>query len=102
MSSAHLLPSLLAGRQLLGDANPALLAWAGGQWEAWLQSQRSDAPDPSKPRLFAVAVLSCAEDLPLHIGLMQLLADTNFRCSVLLSVPTQELARIVGAKARRE
>jgi hypothetical protein len=101
MSEARLLTRLLAARRLLATANPALLAWASEQWEAWLLSQRSDPPNPSKPRLFAVATLSCLEDLSLHVGLMQLLAEPSFRCTVLLSVPTQEVARIIGAQARR-
>src|SRR5918993_3137514 len=102
MSETRLLTRLLAGRQILASANPVLLAWARERWNAWLLSQRSDPPDPTKPRLFVVAALSCVEDLPLHVGLMQLLATPSFRCTVLLSVPTQKVARIVGAQARRE
>lgn len=102
MTGGRLLAALLSGRQIVGRTNPRLLDWAGERWHAWLHSQRTDPPDRSKPQLFAVATLTCVEDLHLHVGLMQLLADPQFRCTVVLTAPTEEMARILGSQARRE
>ena len=102
MNGALLLTSMLAGRRILGTANPELLAWTSERWDSWLAGQRSGAPDPSKQRLIAVAEVTCVEDLKLHVGLMQLLADARFRCTVLLSAPTEQAASILAAQARRE
>lgn len=49
-----------------------------------------------------VAELTCLEDLPLHIGLIQLLVAHGSRCRVLLSLPTDEMANLVRERARRE
>jgi hypothetical protein len=42
------------------------------------------------------------EDLPLHIGLMQLLSLPELRCTPVLSLPTEEAARLLRARARRD
>jgi hypothetical protein len=101
MTKERFLSAMLAARSVVGTANPTLLNWAGERWTAWLHSQRSDPPDVSKPRAFIVAALTCVEDLPLHVGLMQVLASGLFRCNVTLTVATPDLVRLLGAQARR-
>jgi hypothetical protein len=46
--------------------------------------------------------LTCLDDLPLHVGLMELLADEMLQCRLVLRLPTQEAVRLARARARRE
>jgi hypothetical protein len=101
MNSSALITGLLAARTLMADEHIDLFNWCGEQWKRWLESQRS--PDNSGASgLLVVAVLSCLEDLLLHVGVMQLLASDGFRCALILTFPTPEMTRLAQAKARRE
>jgi hypothetical protein len=97
-----LIAEMLSARHLVRTANPDLVAWSSGQWRAWLAAQRNAWTDMSQPRLIVAAALTCIEDLPLHVGLMQLLALRNVRCRVILSVPSDATGRLVRAQARRD
>ena len=101
MSGDPLLAGLLAARRVLEKSNPELLDWAAGQWTQWLQSQGSIGVDELRA-IVAVAALTGIEDLPLHVGLMQLLASPGLRCTVILTFPTGAMTRLAAAKARRE
>lgn len=93
---------MVAARQLLRARNPALLARGVEQWDAWIAGQRRQAMDAGQPRLILVAALTCIDDLPLHAGLLQLLATKDVRCRVVFSMPTQAAAKLLRAQARRE
>ena len=102
MSDDALIAALLAARQVVRRDNPDLFLWCNRQWDSWLRSQQAVAPDLSNPALLAVAALTCIEDLPLHVALMQLIALPGVRCDIVLSLPSEEMARIVRAHARRD
>lgn len=101
MSALTLIEAMLAGRRTLELANPQLLAASSRRWDLWLQSQRFDRADLSRRQIVVVAEITCIEDVPLHVGLMHLLSLQDWRCEVVLSLPTDEMARIVRAQARR-
>ena len=102
MSEERFLSAMLAWRQYLASANPSLATAVREEWNRWLTEQRAEPPNLSKPQLIVVAQLSCSEDLMAHVGLAQLLALQNVRCSVVLSFPTAPMMRIAQAQARRE
>lgn len=97
-----MIPGMLAARHALGGANPKLLEAARNRWSNWLRLQRGDDGPAMEPRLFVAASLTCADDIFLHVGLMQLLGLPGVRCTVMLSLPTPLSARLLQAKARRE
>ena len=101
MNVDPLLAGLLAARRVLERSNPELLQWATRQWTRWLQSQGSIRVDEQRA-VVAVAALAGLEDLPLHVGLMQLLASPGLRCTVIFAFPTGAMTRLAAAKARRE
>lgn len=101
MSGEPFLSQMLAWRRMVGS-KPELVEAVREEWDRWLLWQRTNPPDVSKPQLVVVADLSCAEDLNAHIGLAQLLALGSVRCAVVLSFPTDAMAQIVRAKARRD
>ena len=102
MINEPLISRMLAARHALRRTNPELLSWSRGQWDAWLRTQRGLSSQQTQSPLLAVATLTCLEDLPLHVGLMQLLAMGASRCTVVLTLPTDATARIARARARRE
>ena len=97
-----MIPGMLAARHALGGANPKLLEAARNRWSNWIRLQRGDDGPAMEPRLFVAASLTCADDIFLHVGLMQLLGLPGVRCTVMLSLPTPLSARLLQAKARRE
>jgi len=92
---------LLAARSALAKSNPLLLEWSGQAWENWLRLQRNADAGGGRP-IGIVVSLSCLDDLPLNVGLMQLLAMRGLACSVILAFPTNAAASIARARARRE
>jgi hypothetical protein len=102
MNEEQFLSIMLVWRQSLASANPGLVAAVRDEWDRWLAEQRAQPPNASRPQLIVVANLSCSEDLTAHVGLAQLLAMQNVRCSVILSFPTAPMMRIAQAQARRE
>lgn len=101
MTTEPSVSALLVARAVLANVNPDLLAWTAGAWDGWVRTQR----DPGRAyaeQLVAIVHLSTLEDLPLHVGLMQLLALHDVHCSVVLALPTDSAARITSARARRE
>ena len=92
----------LAARRLLRRRNPGVLAWSERQWRTWLSSEAGARPTPESWPMLIVAALSCMDDLPLHVGVMQLLGLPGLRCTLVLSLPTEAIARLVRAQARRE
>jgi hypothetical protein len=101
MSSDMQLAALIAGRRALESSNPRLLGWATRHWLNWLDEQRSVEHD-QKPAVVAVASLSRLEDIPLHVGLIQLLASAGLSSAVVLAFPTAAMTRLAAARARRE
>ncbi len=102
MSCDELLTIVLAGREILGRSNPALLEWNSQAWRAWCtQDHCPPDPQPASPVL-AVAALTCLDDLCLHSGLMQLLQLPGVRANVILVFPTEAALRIARAEAWRE
>jgi hypothetical protein len=101
MTADLLLASLNAGRHALARSNPELLEWTTRSWDAWLRVQRTPT-EARRPRLLVVATLSCVEDLSLHAGVMQLLASPALQCTLVLAFPTDAMARLVRARARRD
>src|SRR3982751_4136017 len=102
MTSHPLIAYMLAARRSVRRENSDLLGWTERQWQAWLRAQRSAQEPLFGPRILIVAAISCIEDLPLHVGLMQLLSNRTFQCTVALSLPSDEMIRLVRAQARRE
>lgn len=102
MSQAGFIAGMLAGRTALRRTNPDLLAWSHLQWELWIKAQHSYRADLADTPMLAVASLSCLEDLPLHIGLMQLIGIPDNHVALVLSLPTEEAARLARAQARRD
>jgi hypothetical protein len=102
VNSNYSLSAVLAARQLLRARNPELLAWSARQWDAWLSSQRRAGSDAGKCRVIIVVALTCLEDLPLHIGLLQLLALDGVRSEVIFRASTEAAANLLRAQARRQ
>lgn len=101
MTSISQLAAMFATRQLFGQANPSLLAWSEGAWNAWLKLQRNADVRASQP-LVLVANLCSLDDLVLHIGVKQLLSIPSVAFSVILVFPTEAATRLAKAQARRE
>ena len=101
MSPDRQLAALIAARHVLESSNPKLLAWTTKHWQRWLDAQRSTELE-QKPQLVAVAALSRLKDISLHAGLMQLLANPGLSCTVVLAFPTEAMARLAAARARRD
>jgi hypothetical protein len=101
MTTEPSVSALLGARAIAAKVNPNLLAWTAGAWEGWVRSQR-DARRSCAQQLVAVVKLSALEDLPLHVGLMQLLAMQDVHCRIVLALPTDFAARIASARARRQ
>jgi hypothetical protein len=93
---------MLAARRSLGRANPDLMAWSERQWQAWLRNRQRSQAAQAGPGILIVAALSCIDDVGLHVGLMQLLSIASVRCTVVLSLPTEEMALLAEVQARRE
>jgi hypothetical protein len=91
----------IAARRALESSNPRLLAWATRHWLDWLDEQRS-VEHEQKPAVVAVAALSRLEDIPLQVGLIQLLASPGLSSTVVLVFPTEAMTRLAAARARRE
>ena len=101
MSQEDAHATLLAARCALTKSNPGLLDWSTRVWENWLRKQRSPDTGSGRP-VAAIVFLSCLEDLPTNVGLMQLLALPGLACSVVLAFPTNASASIARSQARRE
>jgi hypothetical protein len=98
--SAHApIAAMLAARHALERSNPELLAWSRAQWQTWLQKEQRETGTASA---VAVARLTCLEDLPCHVGLMRILAGAAIRPPLVLTFPTEEMARLARSQARRE
>ena len=102
MSAHSTIAAMIGARRLVRCVNPELWTWGRRRWERWLDSQRNAPTDLKKFPVLAVVALTCTEDLALHIGLLQLLNIPSLRCTVVLSLPTEEMARLTRARARRE
>src|SRR5256885_7552354 len=100
MSAHTLAAAMLAGRHVLERTNPGLLAWTRRQWNDWLRAERNGHTGTVAPTATIVASLSTLHDLDLHVAVMQLLRIRWLRCTLVLSLPTQELTRIVRAQSR--
>ena len=100
MKGDSLSSRMLAWRKLLGGS-PALREAIAQEWDRWTLWQRTQPPDVSKPQLVIIADLSCTEDLEAHLGLAQLLAHPDIRCTVVLAFPTEALAQIALGEGRR-
>src|SRR4051812_21482480 len=98
------LAGMVAARELLGNFGTDLLGWAAARWETWLELQRSvqERRELAGTELVAVAAITCLEDLPLHVGLMQLISIPSLHCTVVLVLPNEETVRLAEARARRE
>ena len=88
-----------AARKALGQSSAELLAWSTRRWESWLDAQRDVSTPPAE--LIAVARLTCLDDLPLHIGLMQLLKTSGLGVAIVLTFPSSEMLALGRAQARR-
>jgi len=102
MIARWLIPAMLAARRTARQANPGLDAAMRACWNVWLRSQRRADAVATVPQLTIFVALSCADDLFLHVGLMQLLNLSTIRCSVVFILPTSKAARLVEMQARRE
>lgn len=102
MTASGAVSAMLAVRVALRRANPDLLAWSERQWQAWLETRRTERPDVGKPPVIAIASLTCLDDLFVHVRLMQLLADTSKRVALVVAFPTEEAARLARAQARAD
>ena len=101
MSSDPSLAASFTARRVLTNSNPNLSRWSSETWQAWLRAQRN-ADLISSSRLLVIVRLTCLEDLPLHVGLMQLTATPGLGCTVVLTFPTEEMTRLATARARRD
>lgn len=101
MKADRLSSQMLGWRKLVGG-KPDMLAAIAEEWDRWVQSQRTEGPDVSKPEVIVIAQLSCVADLQAHLALAQLLALRGIRCAVVLAFPSEALALIAAGEARRE
>lgn len=101
MSNVVFAAGMLAWRRALASCHPEIAAAVPAEWDNWLQLQRTQPPEVSKPLLVTLAHLSCIEDVKAQVGLVQMLAFGGVRCAVVLSLPTAALTRIGRAQARR-
>lgn len=101
MSDVARVAATAAMRRVATQKNPELLKWARSRWGVWLNRQREFSLQPSDASLIASAAIACLADLDVHIGLMQLLT-TELTLKLILSLPTEEAARIARAQARRD
>jgi len=102
LSETSFVSAMLAARQSLRRRNMRVQAWGRKQWDNWIATQQRVRPQPNSRKVLAVAAVSCLEDLPVHVGLLQLLGIAGIRCSVILSLPTPDMARLTKARARRD
>jgi hypothetical protein len=101
MKGDQLASDMLCFRKLLGS-RPELLAAIAEELDRWVQSQRTETPDVSKPQVIVVLQLSCVADIAAHVAFAQLLALSRIRCAVVLAFPTEALALVAAGQARRE
>lgn len=92
---------MLSIRRLLQARNPELIAWGAQRWQTWLLNQRDIRKVEPGRRLIVQAALTCLQDLPLHVALMQLLTIAT-RLTLVLTLPTKAAAQLLQAQARRE
>ena len=102
MSNEGFAAGMLAWRRALRSHQPEIAAAVGAAWEKWLQLQRQEPADVSKPLLIVHAHLSCLEDVNAQIGLAQMLSFPDLRCAVILSFPTAAMTSIARAETRRK
>lgn len=101
MTAGLRLAAMLATRRALESANPDALEWSRAQWTAWLASRQKGEIDHRR-ELVVAAALTCLEDVWLHLALARLLEMKAARCSLLLSLSTEEAVRLARSEARRE
>jgi hypothetical protein len=101
MSNGAFVAGMLAWRRALRLRHPEIAAAVAAEWGQWLQLQRQEPPDVSKPLLIVHAQLSCLDDANAQIGLAQMLAFADVRCAVIFSFPTAAMTSIARAEARR-
>lgn len=101
MSCGADITAMHAARTVMSASRSQLLAWSRSRWEDWLSAQRLNYGNTSSPRLHIIVAVTCWDDLPLHLGLMQLLGLRGMRSTVIISAPTEEMSAILRAQARR-
>jgi hypothetical protein len=101
MSSHEFAAGMLAWRRALEARHPQIAAAVSAELTKWLQVQRQEPADVSKPLLIVLAHVSCLEDLNAQVGIAQMVAFSDLRCSIVLTLPTQALTGIARQQARR-
>ncbi len=101
MSTKQFVAGMFAWRRALLSRHADTAAAVTTEWEKWLQLQRNESPDVSKPLLIVMAHLSCLEDVKVQIGLAQMLACPDVRSAVVLAFPNAATASIARGQARR-
>lgn len=71
-------------------------------WNEWIRLHRHRAPSLKLPRMIVAMAVSAIEDIYLHVGAIQILSASGLRCTVVLHVPNEAVARIIEARALRE
>lgn len=100
MSNDLFAAGMLGWRRALVLRHPEIAAAVPAEWDKWLQTQRTEPADVSKPLLIILAHLSCLEDVKAQIGVAQMLAFTGVRCAVVFSFPTNAMTLIARSQAR--
>ncbi|QIK78071.1 hypothetical protein G7077_03235 [Sphingomonas piscis] len=100
MSNAQFVAGMLSWRRAFVAGNVEVAAAVKAEWESWLNRQRTEPPEPSKPLLIAVVHLSSIDDLTAHIGLAQMLAFRELRYAVVLAFPTAAMASIARGEVQ--
>lgn len=88
-------------RRTFADCAPNCKAASEAIWCDWRTAAGSSLPDKQQRQIFAVARVTCVEDIPLHSGLMQILrhyAVQAFPIFVLPSMRTLEIARRIALR----
>jgi hypothetical protein len=101
MTNGHFVAGMLAWRRALRSRHPEIATAVAAEWEKWLQLQRQEPSDVSRPLLIVHAQLSCLEDAKAQVGVAQMLAFADVRCAPIFSFPTAALTSIARAEARR-
>lgn len=88
-------------RRTLAITAPGWLEASEQIWHDWQEAAGRELPDGRLPRVFAVARITCVEDIPLHAGLLQIMrhqAVQAFAIFVLPNTPTLEIVRWIALR----
>lgn len=70
-------------------------------WQAWINCRQAELPDADAPRVYVTVPIKCIDDIPLYVGLLQLLQVPGLLPVLVFVLPNRVGARLALAEAMR-